>query len=501
MRYIFQRNHTYYFRYRVPSRFQQYSSHSEIKYSLFTDSHSEAVARIAPKLAVIRRIKMMKSPDISLKQLFAELTDYELVDSLQAHERDLQNDNNAAAHFVAMKDDIQDNLRDGGGKFEPADYGLKTTPPAEIGARRDFEQLALTLSEAIVERIWNGKSDAFEGLYNKAKVLSEVDSEAEKPYLLSEAWKDFKVFKSDWNHKISTQNDRLYEVMVEFWGDIDVTLINKQMIKGVLSRYQDFPKGNIKPYNAMSVKELMVVDEEDIEDSDKISAKTVKGLMKLCQSLFSAYLTVERDIFQTAPTANVKYEVKSVSYANFSDTQIKKLKDQAVSLDGWKMWAILLAIFTGARRGDIVGLTTDSLKLDDDTQRYYLWIKSGKTDAATRPIPLHKSLIELGFVKFVQERDNQLFPEVANNPNRLTYHAQSLMDELDIPANNDKGQRYTLHSFRHSFITKVQQCGVATSLFQTVVGHQKTELGISKRYTHDFDVKSLFCVVDAITDW
>lgn len=132
-----------------------------------------------------------------------------------------------------------------------------------------------------------------------------------------------------------------------------------------------------------------------------------------------------------------------------------------------------LAIFTGARRGDITGLTSESLRLDEDTQRYYLWIKSGKTDAATRPIPLHKDLIKLGFVEFAQECDNYLFPEIVNNPNRLTYHAQSLMEEQDIPASNDKGQRYTLHSFRHSFITKVQQCGVGTSLFQTVVGHQK----------------------------
>jgi len=38
-------------------------------------------------------------------------------------------------------------------------------------------------------------------------------------------------------------------------------------------------------------------------------------------------------------------------------------------------------------------------------------------------------------------------------------------------------------------------------LFQAVVGHEKSELGISKRYTHDFDVKSLLCVVDTISDW
>lgn len=70
------------------------------------------------------------------------------------------------------------------------------------------------------------------------------------------------------------------------------------MVKGLLSRYQDFPKGNIKPYHAMTVREVMAFDEEDIAEYEKVSAKTVKGLLKLCQSFFSAYLTVERISFK-----------------------------------------------------------------------------------------------------------------------------------------------------------------------------------------------------------
>lgn len=501
MRYLFQRNHTYYFRYRVPSRFKRYTSYSEIKYSLFTDSYGIAVDRIAPKLAIIRRIKTMKSPHISLKQLFAELTDYSWADSLQEHERDLLNESNATTMFEVMGDDIRGSLKNGGGKYEPSEYGLKTLPPAEIESRRDFEQLALTLSEAMIERIWNGRSECFEGLHHKAKEQSEVDTEAAKPYLLSEAWADFKLFKSDWKPKVADGNQRLYEVMLEFWGDIDIRLINKQMIKGLLSRYQDFPKRNIKPYHSMSVQEVMAIDEEGIANESKIAPKSVKELLKLCQSFFSKYLTGEKDVFQTAPTVNVKYEVKSVSYASFSDTQIKKLKNAAITHEGWKRWAVLLAIYTGARRGDIVGLTRNSLKVDEDTGRYYLWIDSGKTDAATRPLPIHQELIDLGFIEFVEGIEGELFPEITKHHNRLTYHARALMDSLQIPSESERGQRYSLHSFRHTFITKVQECGVSTSLFQTVVGHEKSELGISNRYTHDFKVKSLFCVVDAITDW
>lgn len=95
-------------------------------------------------------------------------------------------------------------------------------------------------------------------------------------------------------------------------------------------------------------------------------------------------------------------------------------------------------------------------------------------------------------IEFVEALEGPLFPEIVKNHNRLTYHARVLMDSVEIPPENDKGKRFSLHSFRHTFITKVQECRVPTSLFQTVVGHEKSELGISNRYTHDFKVKSLF---------
>ncbi|MFV7785602.1 tyrosine-type recombinase/integrase [Shewanella marisflavi] len=443
----------------------------------------------------------MNASNPALKQLFAELTDYSWADSLQEGQRDPTHTSYQGTMFEAMEDDVRDSLRNGGGKYEPSDYGLKTIPPTDISLRRDFENLALTLSEAMVARIVNGRSETFEELFNKAKALSEANVGLEKPYLLSEAWKDFKEYKSDWTHKTSVDNQRLYEVMLAFWGDVDVKTITKQMIKALLSRYEDFPKGNIKPYNNMSVKEIMAIDEEDIKDGDKVSSKRVKGLLMICQSFFSSFLTSEKDIYTVPPTSTVKYDSKSVGYASFSDVQIKKIKKNAVKLEGWKKWTILLAIYTGARRADIIGLTCDSLKVDDDTGRYYLWIDSGKTDAATRPIPIHQNLIDLGFIRFIEGVEGSLFPEISHHHNLLTYHARALMDSVEIPSKDEKGQRYTLHSFRHTFITKVQECGVTTSLFQSVVGHEKSELGISNRYTHDFKVKSLFCVVDAITDW
>ncbi|WP_394391010.1 tyrosine-type recombinase/integrase [Shewanella woodyi] len=54
------------------------------------------------------------------------------------------------------------------------------------------------------------------------------------------------------------------------------------------------------------------------------------------------------------------------------------------------------------------------------------------------------------------------------------------------------------HSFRHTFITKSRSHGVELGLLQEVVGHEKFESGITRRYTHSYPLKALLTVVDNI---
>ena len=502
MRYLQLRNHTYYFRYKVPNRFRDIYPKAEIKSSLHTGSYRIAAVRVSSKLSIIEKLSLMQDSDSNqLKALFDELSDFNEVDSLRVHQRNEENE--IVQGYIEAESQARHSLQDGGGHIDLSnDWSVKAPVPTDLNALRDFERLFALMMQAQSERALNGVSERFEELYDKAKTLSNIEVTENKPsYLLTQAWADFLKYKEDWSHKQKTQNIRYFNIMLEYFGDIDVTSITKLMIKGLLNRYQDFPKGNIKPYNKMTVVEIMALDESDISAEDKIKPKLVKDLLKLCQSFFSAYLTNVRDVFEVAPTKDVKYSAKSTSYACFSDTQIKQIKEKALTYTDWRKWVVLLAIYTGARRGDILGLTNDSIKLDEDSGRYYLWISKGKTDAATRAIPIHNKLVELGFIEFAQSQEGLIFGEFAHKPNRFTDLIHQMKEELEIAECDQRGQRYSLHSFRHTFITKVQAKGVRTALFQSVVGHEKTGLGISKRYTHDFPVKDLFVVVDAIDDW
>jgi len=85
-----------------------------------------------------------------------------------------------------------------------------------------------------------------------------------------------------------------------------------------------------------------------------------------------------------------------------------------------KKWIIYLGIYTGARRGELAQLRKCDVKLDEQTNRYYLLITDDddsqnlKTDNAKRKIPLHQDLINAGFIDYVDSCSDRVFHELKN---------------------------------------------------------------------------------------
>ncbi|WP_238561442.1 tyrosine-type recombinase/integrase [Pantoea dispersa] len=329
---------------------------------------------------------------------------------------------------------------------------------------------------------------------------------AEKPHeplipaiSLSEAWEGFVRFKSDWKPQIRQGNEKYFEVIKAVLGaDTSVTDINRRDIKNLLEVVEGLPRQNKKPYNKMTIQQCLDLDE--IPDDDLISSKTVRDYLKLCQGLFSSYLTVEMGIFESSPTHNVRYEAQSKSYGNYSRTEMRKLVEHFTTLEDWKKWVFLLLSYTGARRAEISKLTVSDIRFDDDSQWHYIMIEDSKTDAGTRQVPLAPRLVEMGFLKYVQGKaaGEKLFPEITNST-QLTRIFHVIRETLDIDYMDDHKSRRIVHSLRHTFITEVQKTN-NTQLVQQVVGHEHSNIGQTQRYTHRFTVSDLLPVVNSF-DW
>ncbi|WP_428818807.1 tyrosine-type recombinase/integrase [Microbulbifer sp. MCCC 1A16149] len=320
--------------------------------------------------------------------------------------------------------------------------------------------------------------------------ISQTTPIASTTPLLSKAWEDFTQWKS-WKPKAASAFENMFADLLFFLGDRFVDTISKKDIKDTLHKISLLPKRNFKKYRDKPIQQLSKLN-TPIEE--RISGKTVKGYLALCQSLFSTYLVNEVELLSISPTDGIKWKYENQRYACMSDTEIRDTLKAAESKPEWFKWFFRIAAYSGARRSEIASLTNEDFKIDSDSGRHYFVISEGKTKAATRCVPVHPELIAYGLLDWVSSRADQLFPIPALHPFRATDIFRRMVKNKE----NDIGERITLHSVRHTFITKARSAGIADTLIQQVVGHEKKGAGITDRYTHTFPISSVATVVDAI---
>ena len=237
-----------------------------------------------------------------------------------------------------------------------------------------------------------------------------------------------------------------------------------------------------KPYKKQTIAERLNYPTDEIPEEDFISPKTVKSLLKTLQGFFSTFLTEEKDCFMQSPTANVKYTISEKRFGVYSDREIQAFENEANNTkELWQKWALLLAIYTGARRGEIMKFMFDGVKFDKEHQVYYFELLEGKTAAAKRKIPVHPRLIEKGVLKV---------SGIEIKGKAITDYINKTRDALKIPLNDLEDAKRVYHSFRHTFITKGISKGVTVEHLKTVVGHSRN-LGITSRYIHGLSLADL----------
>lgn len=500
--YLHQRNGIYYFRFKILNRHKIVFPKSEIRVSLRTDSLKLAQVRVAQKLTTIHQIKEVMTMDKHLlKSLYLELSDFSDIDHLGSYERKAYADG-----VDSVAGDIRFSLQEGAG-FDLSDTQIKAKPQRE--ASRDYLSLLLSLLELRSERAFSGLSPQFLAKDEEVKALlnhlTAEPEEVEEQLLLSEAWDMFVKFKTSstqknpWSEKAQQNNLRLFNNMLTIIGDKPVQSITKRDIKGCLATLAQFPLRNKKPYNDMALEEILG-DLDSTPEEDLVSSKWVVEHLKIMQSLFSAYLKKEMDILEKTPTEDVKWDSESNPYAVFTNSEVRQLEAEAITLEGFKKWTILLAIYTGCRRSEIFRITKEAFHTDEESGLVYFSIGVAKTPAGVRRIPVHQKLIEYGFLEYVNTIESgAIFPELSTEK-PISNNFTRIMDRLDIPVIDEvEGFKKVFHSFRHTFTSKAREKGNEKTLVQVVIGHKGIQ-DITDRYTHisNYAIKTLADVVNSV---
>ena len=181
----------------------------------------------------------------------------------------------------------------------------------------------------------------------------------------------------------------------------------------------------------------------------------------------------------------------------------------------YNFWLIPLAMFTGARLGELAQLDLkdfvtvenipcidiNDIEATDTTQDAEGRKKRVKTKNAKRLVPIHRELIRIGLLRHVEAMrargERYLFPELSRTRRDGPGHAasnwfQRFRAKVGITAK----QATVFHSFRHLFITTILDAEVPPHMLAPVVGHE-SELITGKVYWNKKDATKRQPTVEA----
>lgn len=151
--------------------------------------------------------------------------------------------------------------------------------------------------------------------------------------------------------------------------------------------------------------------------------------------------------------------------------------------DHHKLICKMLA-YSGARLNEIAQLYCDDIQEKDDI--WFISINDNKADKsvkntnAIRNVPLHISIVEQVLTRKNKLKTGRLFPELTNPT--VGYGARySAWFTTNVKKRLILREETTLHSFRHTVATQLQQADVAETVTAQLLGHSRGE---TLSYTH-----------------
>ena len=155
-----------------------------------------------------------------------------------------------------------------------------------------------------------------------------------------------------------------------------------------------------------------------------------------------------------------------------------------------RYWLPLLCLFTGARREEIGQLAVCDIleehgipfiRINDDAKLE----QSLKNAGSRRRVPVHSSLVKLGFLDYVKKvrfgKQVRLFPTLKRGANGWSDPVGKAFGRL-VTKVGLTDPALCLHSLRHGTLTKLHSSGCPANIAQIIAGH--SDGNVHGRYVH-----------------
>ncbi|MFC7050702.1 site-specific integrase [Emcibacter nanhaiensis] len=327
-----------------------------------------------------------------------------------------------------------------------------------------------------------------------------------------------------WKAAAKPQDKTAYEFeksidrFVRYNGDLDYKRITKSHIRDYKDMLLQYPSILTKQQREMDISEL-IESLDGKEDIKRLSPSTVneKHLAALNTILNWAvsdgYLDANpalgiKAIPSKEDTGRLPYDIDDLQLI-FSLPAITGEKTPRAAGGAAAKWLPLLCLYTGAREEEIAqallndvkeedGITYIDLVADETTD------KRLKTKSSRRRLPVPKTLLDLGFMKYVhnlrEDKETRLFPELTKDQFGNFSGSWSKWYSRYVRSKGLNDRRKVFHSFRHTFKDACRQAGIDEAVHDALTGHAGATVG--RRYgsgSMAYSVKQLKEAIDKVS--
>lgn len=226
----------------------------------------------------------------------------------------------------------------------------------------------------------------------------------------------------------------------------------------------------LAPLHSAKIADLTVSDFELVVERANVPRTVRSTVQILLNGIYNYAIAHDYTAKDVSAFTNFRADTKAkIVRKVFTPTEVKQL----FTSDNVKDQMILVAIYTGMRPNELIGLRNDEVDMENE----YLRIRGSKTESGhLRDIPLHPDIlpiIKANCLKSAELNAREVFLSVRKKP----YSYDTFYEYVD-------GKGHTPHDTRHSFVTYARRSGMDQLAVKKIVGHKTNRDVTEDVYTH-----------------
>ena len=265
----------------------------------------------------------------------------------------------------------------------------------------------------------------------------------------------------------------------------------KNMLEGMLKKVGLSWKDDYSKLHDVKVIEQIsrnVLSLTDIKNGGK------KSRLACIKELVTCACNIEPDFYKSNVIANLpnikKDSIKTVKgHLPYSKDQLLNIfspEHPFFEQNPDCFWICMIGLFTGSRANAAITLQYDDIINESGIDCIHFQsnhqAKQLKNDASERKVPIHKQLLDLGFVEYVKRKKAKtkatgtdfIFDDAVTKKNQ-EYNNKYILRTItpflkEIGVKKDNKDGYDFHSFRKTISIALQDTGIPNSYINDIIG-------------------------------